>query len=317
MKDQELALLQRTRTISTATIALVTFLSLVFTSWLGTSDLSWQIAIALIALAAGIPHGALDHLVTLPKAPPLKMAIFVSVYVAVALLAVFAILKWNVYGFIFVVAMSAVHFGIGDAAFISEINRRTASTSHFPRFFYAAAAGTLPVVIPLVSPKSSDALAKVNSALVNWHQSFDFELQMSVLSVTAIATIALIYTKRYRDLLDLVLLLALAYIAPPLVAFAAYFGCWHAVRHTARLTLVLPRSQENLAQGKRLRSFLSAVIPGLPALVGTLLFAGAVTLLRKDSISDRFFWITLVVVWALTVPHMVVTAKLDRAALNK
>jgi Brp/Blh family beta-carotene 15,15'-monooxygenase len=317
VKDQELALLQRVRMVSTCAIALVTVLSLIFSSWLGTSNLSWQIAIALIALSAGIPHGALDHLVTLPKAAPLKMALFITVYVAVALASVFAILQWNVFGFIFVVVMSAVHFGIGDAAFISEIDRRDASVSRFPRFFYAAAAGSLPVVIPLVSTKSAAALAKVNDNLVDWHQGFDMQLQILVLLITVIAIVALIYTKRYRDLLDLALLAALAFIAPPLVAFAAYFGCWHAVRHTARLSLVLPRSQESLSKGNRSRAFLSAVIPGLPALVGTLVFAGAITLLGKDSISDRFFWITLVVVWALTVPHMVVTAKLDRAALSK
>jgi hypothetical protein len=36
-----------------------------------------------------------------------------------------------------------------------------------------------------------------------------------------------------------------------------------------------------------------------------------------QDISDKFLWLTLVTIWALTVPHMLVTAKLDRAALNK
>jgi Brp/Blh family beta-carotene 15,15'-monooxygenase len=317
MQDLEFALLRRTRSISSAMIALVIALSFIFTSWLGSSDLSWQIAIALIALALGIPHGALDHLVTLPKAAPLKMAIFIALYVAVALIAIFAILRWNVSGFIFVLAMSAVHFGIGDAAFISEVDRRSGHSSGFPRFIYAAAAGTLPVVIPLVNPKSTDALAQVNTALIDWHQGFDLELQILVLAVTAIAIATLTYHRRYRDLLDITLLLALAYIAPPLVAFAAYFGCWHATRHTARLTLVLPRSQKNFAAKRAGKAYLSAIIPGLPALIGTLVVAGIITVVRDESLSDQFFWAALVVVWALTVPHMAVTAKLDRVALNK
>ena len=37
---------------------------------------------------------------------------------------------------------------------------------------------------------------------------------------------------------------------------------------------------------------------------------------RGGSVSDQFLWITLVIVWALTVPHMAVTARLDRKALS-
>jgi hypothetical protein len=62
-----------------------------------------------------------------------KMAGFIAIYVAVAALAVIALLTWNVAGFIVVVAMSAVHFGIGDAAFISEIDRRSGDIKLFSR----------------------------------------------------------------------------------------------------------------------------------------------------------------------------------------
>jgi hypothetical protein len=63
------------------------------------------------------------------------------------------------------------------------------------------------------------------------------------------------------------------------------------------------------------KAFSQAVIPGLPALIGTFVVAGFMALSGQD-FSDEFFWMALVVVWALTVPHMVVTAKLDRAALT-
>jgi Brp/Blh family beta-carotene 15,15'-monooxygenase len=125
----------------------------------------------------------------------------------------------------------------------------------------------------------------------------------------------MIVGKRNREVLDLSLLLLLAHLAPPLIAFAVYFGCWHAMRHTARLTLSLPRSLENLNQGNLRNAFSQAVIPGLPALIGTFVVAGFMALIGQD-FSDEFFWMALVVVWALTVPHMVVTAKLDRAALT-
>jgi Brp/Blh family beta-carotene 15,15'-monooxygenase len=100
-----------------------------------------------------------------------------------------------------------------------------------------------------------------------------------------------------------------------LIAFAVYFGMWHAIRHTARLTLNLRKSQRAYEEGDGARALRSAVIPGLPALLGTLLVAAALLLLGDDNFTDDFLWYLLVVIWALTVPHMMVTAKLDRKAL--
>jgi Brp/Blh family beta-carotene 15,15'-monooxygenase len=277
--------------------------------------MGWQVVVAIIALAIGIPHGALDHLVTLPKSQPKKMAIFIVIYVAVAVISVIGILAFNTIGFIIVLFMSAIHFGIGDAAFISEIDKRSESERKLNRWFYIPAAGFTPVFIPLVNSASTEALASVNPALINWHQGFDSQILFVVTAFAVLAILVMIVGKRNREVLDLSLLLLLAHLAPPLIAFAVYFGCWHAMRHTARLTLSLPRSLENLNQGNLRDAFSQAVIPGLPALIGTFVVAGAMALSGRD-FSDEFFWMALVVVWALTVPHMVVTAKLDRAALT-
>ena len=316
MGSIELALFQKVRKYSRWAVGIAIAASLIFSQVIESSDNTWQVVIVVIALAVGIPHGALDHLVTLPRSSVVKMAGFITVYVAVAVIAVFLLLTWNVGGFIFVVAMSAVHFGIGDAAFISEIDRRSSYRTRFPRFSYAAAGGSLPVVIPLLSEKISDALERVNPALINWYQGFNDELLLLTLVIFAIALLRLLQKRRISDGIDLSLLYLLALTAPPLVAFAVYFGCWHAMRHTARLTLVLPRSQKAFAEGRSTGAFLSAIWPGLPALIGTFVVAGIVIAFRGGSVSDQFLWITLVIVWALTVPHMAVTARLDRKALN-
>lgn len=315
MQENAVVLFKQVRLFSSLAVAAGIALTLIFSELLNSSSMSWQVVIAVIALAIGIPHGALDHLVTLPKAQPAKMALFISIYVAVAVIAVIAILEFNVIGFIFVLFMSAIHFGIGDAAFISEIDKRTNPSTTINRWFYIPAAGFTPVFIPLVNSASTDALASVNPALIDWHQGWDSQILVGVTTFTAVAIVVMILGKRIREAVDLSLLLTLALIAPPLIAFAIYFGCWHAMRHTARLTLSLPKSIENLNQGLRSQAFLSAVIPGLPALVGTFVVAAVLALSGQD-FSDEFFWMTLVVVWALTVPHMAVTAKLDRAALT-
>jgi Brp/Blh family beta-carotene 15,15'-monooxygenase len=317
MEMAKLKTFSTVRTFSSAIVAIAIALSIAFSSWLGAESLNWQVVMAVTALAIGIPHGALDHLVTLPKAQPFKMAVFVTIYVAIALAAIWAILQWNVWGFIAVVLMSATHFGIGDSAFISELNHLKGNTStKFPVWAYAPAAGLLPVVIPLVNNRSTEALTKVNDSLINWHYGYTSEIQIAVAAIATLSAMALISRKRYRDLVDLTLLAALASVAPPLVAFAVYFGCWHAMRHTARLTSLLPRCLDAYERNNSRRAFALAVIPGLPALAGTLIFVALLAGFSQNNVSDTFLWLTLVTIWALTVPHMIVTAKLDRAALK-
>ena len=315
MQENAAVLFNRVRLFSTVSVSLAILTSLIFSDLLGSSSMSWQVIIAVIALAIGIPHGALDHLVTLPKAQPKKMALFIFVYVAVAIVAVIGILKFNTVGFIVVLFMSAIHFGIGDAAFINEIDKRSEGAKKLNRWFYIPAAGFTPVFIPLVNSASTEALASVNPALINWHQGFDSQILFTVSIFALLAIGVMVFDKRYREALDLIVLLLLAHLAPPLIAFAVYFGCWHAMRHTARLTLSLPRCVENITQGMLRKAFSNAVIPGLPALIGTFVVAGLLALSGRD-FTDEFFWMALVVVWALTVPHMAVTAKLDRAALT-
>jgi beta-carotene 15,15'-dioxygenase len=316
MLEAKLRLFNRVRTLSSAAVAIATVLALLFSQWLGADSLGWQLVLAIIALAVGIPHGAMDHLVTLPKSAPVRMAIFVIIYVAIALLAIYAILRWNVWGFIGVVIMSAIHFGIGDAAFLSEQDSLSGN-SRIPAWIYAPAAGLLPVAIPLVNSRSTEALEEVNSALINWHRGYTTEILILVAVIATLSLLALLQRKRYRDALDIALLAALASFAPPLVAFAVYFGCWHAMRHTARLTSLLPNSESAYLRGRPGQAFVAAVIPGLPALVGTFIFVVILAGFSQQDLSDEFLWLTLVTIWALTVPHMIVTARLDRAALSK
>ena len=260
MDTAKLRVFAHVRTFSNICVAITIVLTLLFSSWFGANSLNWQVALAVIALAIGIPHGAVDHLVTLPKSKPVLMAFFVAIYVAIALAAIWAILQWNVWGFIAVVIMSATHFGIGDSAFIAELDRvRNREGSAIPVWAYASAGGLLPVVIPLVNSRSSEALTKVNSHLVNWHHGYTSEIQIVVAAIAALSLCTLLFRKRYRDALDIALLAALACVAPPLVAFAVYFGCWHAMRHTARLTSLLPKSMAAYDAQRARRAFMSAV----------------------------------------------------------
>jgi beta-carotene 15,15'-dioxygenase len=308
-------LFNATRSYSQLLVGVAVILSLFFTAFLGSDNLNWQISLAVIALIIGIPHGALDHLVTLPKDKPAKMALFVIIYVLIAVAAVWAILQWNVLGFQLVVIMSAAHFGIGDAAFIAESERLNngVSKSLTDRLIYALPAGLLPVFVPLTSDLTNSALAEVNPQLINWAGSNSNLIHLLVLLIAASSLFILVLKRDDKSAMDLALLAALSILTPPLVAFAIYFGLWHALRHTARLTLNLSKSEIAYQNNEPKRAFINAVLPGIPALIGTFIVAAVLAATNPDN--SRLLWSILVVIWALTVPHMMVTAKLDKGAL--
>ncbi len=314
MNDRELQACKTARTLSSVTALIAVIATLILSRVLDVQSMHWQVVIATVALAAGIPHGALDHLVARPIGNGSTMTAFVVRYVLTAIVALVAILIFNMIGFVLILVMSAVHFGIGDTAFIAEIDKRTATKPMPFAWLYAISAGFVPVIIPLTKSSSESALQEINVDIVGWHGGFNNVLLFAMAILAFTTFIALVVNKRFRDAFDITLLVLLSVIAPPLIAFAVYFGCWHAVRHTARLTLVLPSSQKAFARGSTTKAFWSAVIPGLPALIGALVAAVAIGAFT-DFEGDSLLWTMLAIVWALTVPHMAATTRLDRGAL--
>jgi len=241
-----------------------------------------QVVLAVFALAIGIPHGAIDHLITIPRDSTGRFTAFIAIYTLIAVVAALAIAQWNLVGFQLVVLMSALHFGFGDSAYANE-TRAAAEKNGYSSFVlasYAIPAGFLPVVLPLTDKRT--LFATRNNSLA----------------------------------VDLILLLALSFFAPPLVAFAVYFGFWHAIRHTARLVPKLPSAMQKIKNGNPLSGFFAAVIPGLYAILGIFLLGIFFVARGATDLSSDFLWVILVIIWALTVPHMATTAKFDLRAFK-
>jgi len=315
MQESQYGLLTKIREISLAGVLLGLGISLILLQ-LVSHQTSWQITIALIALVIGIPHGAVDHLIAIPELFSLKMAVFLVKYLLVTGLAIWFLLVFPLLGFQLIVIFSALHFGVGDASFFMEIYRRSQCVN-FPRALYAVAAGFTPVLIPLVNQNTQAALEAVNPQLVGWAGPFTHAALVGCVVLNLVTVTALLIRKIYRPAIDLLALLALALLAPPLVAFALYFGLWHAVRHTARLTLEFAPALRQHELGKPWMSFWLSVRAGLPAVAIVLIFSVWLAFTNSNSISDNLLWYLLVVTWALTVPHMALTARSDIKAMSE
>jgi Brp/Blh family beta-carotene 15,15'-monooxygenase len=281
--------------------------------------ISLQIVIATLSLALGIPHGAVDHLISIPAHPRSRFVSFIIIYSIIALIAGYGIAQWNVHGFQFVLIMSALHFGYGDSAFRNEWQDSIGGlrVGILSENLYALAAGTLPVFLPLTDHRSLSALARIHPTLGDWAGSYAHIIRNSTVIFAALAIIILLLSGHTSSAIDLLLLIVLSLLAPPLITFAIYFGCWHALRHTARLVPKLPKALTAADGADVGKAILRAVFPGLYALVGTLLIGAGLMIFAPDRFGSGLLWSTLVVVWALTVPHMMATARFDWKALKK
>jgi Brp/Blh family beta-carotene 15,15'-monooxygenase len=288
-------------------------------AFVGDIPLSLQLAIALIALLVGIPHGAIDHLITIPRTSKKKFTAYIVGYILVAILAGWAIATWNLLGFQIVVVMSALHFGFGDAAYRNEetVYLKEDKFPFWVESSYAIPAGFLPVVLPLTDSRTLDALERIQPTLINWAGSNSNAIRSYTMVLGVACILLLIVTRHYSHALDLALLALLAITAPPLIAFAVYFGFWHAVRHTARLVPKLDSAMKHVADENPKRAIAAAVIPGLYAIAGTFVLALGLMITSPDKFSSSMLWSTLVIIWALTVPHMATTARFDFSALKK
>lgn len=281
--------------------------------------LSVQLVIALIALLVGIPHGAIDHLITIPRSDTKRFYLYIAIYIAIAVLAGWAIAMWNVVGFQLVVLMSALHFGYGDAAYLNEKrdSQKRERYSLSIENLYALPAGFLPVILPLTDSRTVDALDRINPSLDDWLGSLTDPIRRITIALAVFAFLAFLVLRKLSLAIDIALLSALALYAPPLIAFATYFGFWHALRHTARLVPKLERATQLAHDGLWQKAIWAAIYPGLYAVAGTIGLAAILMITNPDEISSTLLWSTLLVIWALTVPHMATTSRFDFRALKK
>ncbi|MBC7464309.1 MAG: beta-carotene 15,15'-dioxygenase, Brp/Blh family [Actinobacteria bacterium] len=297
------------------TVILIIFLRIIHIEL----SLSVQIIMALVGLIIGIPHGAIDHLVSIPSQPRVRFYTYIVAYIAIALMAGWAISTWNMFGFRVVVIMSALHFGFGDAAYRNEWKSATNSRKYpwFIETAYALPAGFMPVVLPLTDPRSLSALNRIHPGLKDWAGANVHLFRGITLVMFICALVVLLIAKSFSFALDLGLLGLLTLIAPPLVSFAIYFGFWHAARHTVRLIPKLEKARALALNGDGLKALRGAITPGLYAVAGTALLASGLTLVTKEISSSGFLWSTLVIIWGLTVPHMLTTSSFDFQAIRK
>ncbi len=292
--------------IGLVAVVLAIPISIVTRSTTMTTDVpGWMIGAAIVAIAVGIPHGAVDHL-TLGRSLPGRTILGLGIaYLGIALAAAAAVILLPGVAFIAVLAMTVWHFGAGDVEASRELDGAPPETGS-TRILHAIAAGSAPVLLPLTSPAAVSTLYAIQPRLAQvFTPALITGVRIAVLSLIVITLVVLIQQGRMRAAIELTALAVLGYVVAPLIAFAVYFAFWHSLRHTARLAEYRFGTVRPRAVG---RIFLL----GLPALIGTVLVVAVlVSTASSLSISAAWLWFGLALVWGLTVPHMVMVSLFD------
>ena len=251
----------------------------------------WVCALGAVVVL-GVPHGALDveigRTLLRPSFPRWWFPLFALPYL---LLVGLVLLAWRVVPeatlATFLLA-SAWHFGTEDTG-----------GSGLP----ALAWGGLPVAVPvLLQPDATARILSVASgapfeAVPFW--LLTCSLAWLILLVLAVSRMPARAVARFAALF-------LAFAAlPPLSAFALYFVGVHAPAHVAALV-------RHPSRAPRVRNAAAAWRLAAPTTLLTIAIGAATWPVHSGSIAERLLAVTLQLLAALTLPHMVLNAWLDR-----
>lgn len=297
-------------------LLVVTVLIFAAVALLDPSIQPWAaLAAAAVGLLAGVPHGALDHLLALRLCNGRSLILITLAYAALAAL-VWGMLVWlGTAGLLLVIALSALHFGLGELEFSNRL------TGWRPGGVGAAGmviAGCGALLLPLARSGEEwrSVATAVSPGLAATIGSTPIQIALATtwfVGAAVAMTVALRAGQR-TVATDIGLIGALGALAPPLVAFAVWFGGWHALRHTARVLTVEPGCAALLADGGRRGAVLRLIrLAALPSLAVFTVVAVLVWFTASAPDPDTAMAQVLRLLLALTVPHMIVVFWLDRS----
>jgi Brp/Blh family beta-carotene 15,15'-monooxygenase len=284
-------------------------------------------------------HGAVDHLV------PLRAATGVSFRRSIAVVSVvYAVLGGAVVAAFFLapvaafggfIALTWLHWGQGDVAALV-----VAGVDHLPtateRWLSLVVRGGLPMGVPLLTHPAEYRLvaewivglfvvdADAAAAAVDplFVPATRAVVGGVMVAATAVST-GLGYRRVragasrrgwLRDAGEVGTLWAWFLLAAPVFAIGVYFALWHALRHVGRLVLVDDRAATALGSGNRVGALRRFARDAAPLTLGGFLVVGAVGVAVPAGVAapGDLLGVSLVAIAAMTLPHVVVVAWLDR-----
>lgn len=245
-----------------------------------------QVAVLIIVIAFGVPHGALDGEIVRPLLRPLLGSAWFGVFALPYLgLSALVLLAWHeapIAALAAFLGLSVLHFGLEDAG-ADPLG--------------IAVRGGLPIALPvLLHPAATTAVFGAVAGV-----SMPVPPMWLLLGAQLWAVLVPFYLLRQRRqravLTELALLAAAFIVLPPLAAFAIYFVCFHAPAHM--------RAIVRNGRAPRVASMPAASWRSLPITLLTLAIGAALwPWVGTGPVEAHLLSLTIRCLAALTVPHM-------------
>lgn len=300
---------------------------------------AWIVFAPLVVsvLVFGLPHGALDHLV--PARLAGRRAGIGSISVVACLYVVLGagvLLLWNIAPFVAFsafIALTWFHWGQGDLWVDLAAHHVGRLRGWILQAGTIIVRGGIPLLLPLLF--HPDAYEKVRAGTIelfaepatagnSWALGPNVRLTIglafgTLMFLMALATWRAARTYGHRaawaqDQAEIALLGLFFALGPPILTVGIYFCLWHALRHIVRLELLDPDGAVFLSQGKVIEAARRFAVQAAPitAIALVVLAVAYVYLPTATGSAEGQLGPYLVLISALTVPHIAIVTLMDR-----
>ncbi|WP_156690321.1 Brp/Blh family beta-carotene 15,15'-dioxygenase, partial [Mycobacterium sp. Marseille-P9652] len=276
------------------------------------------LAVAGLGFVGGVPHGAVDHVIAARLADR-PIGLVAAVYAGVAA-AAWALLQWaDPLALILAVALSALHFGLGELDVVHRVaGWRPPARLALP--IVVAGSGALLLPLARCGDQLRAVATTISPALASLIGRVPVQTGLVVVWLLAalVAVAGSVRSGHNAVAVDIATVGAVGMLAPPLVAFAVWFGGWHALRHGARILTVEPGCAALLTAGRTRTAVLRLVrLAAVPTLAAWATLAGLTWCTVTAPDPTVVVAEVLRLLLALTVPHALVVLWLDRVAARR
>lgn len=286
------------------------------------SGLALYLPILASAFLFGLPHGAIDHLVVLglAKRSLTLKALLVVCFAYLGLVLAMLGLWWAspFFAVMLFLVITIYHWGRADLAFDSLLNPAALqATPKVLQYNHALLRGFFPIGLPFLAfPEATEAILNACSISFGYEYELSHSLRVGILLCLFLLLVGEIaYLGRQKEQWKLRLaedlgLIVFFTFVPPLLAVGLYFCFWHGLRHVLRLIRYKGEEAQLVSVAGRLKCFYCQALPFTFASI--LMIGGILLLLPKLAGLYEFIGIYLVIISALTVPHLLVVEWMDR-----
>ena len=281
----------------------------------------------------GLPHGALDHLIPARLGlawgrKPLGVALYLLAYIGVVALYLGLWLWQPLVAFIGFLAATVWHWGQGDQRFLEIFLKRRRPT-RWGAWVTLWVRGSLPIVLPVLAfPETAQSLyhyAATGLGLTEATLELTSVWLVLPLLITLTTTFIAYAFNAVRaapnaqaltvDAAEVLLLSLFFTLVPAYMSVGIYFLFWHSLRHLGRLLILRPQDAQGVALGRTWPPVKRLVLDLLPITGAALCLLVGFYLVNAARIVtlEGFVALYLVLISALTQPHLIVVAMMDLA----